>query len=287
MINQLFIKQLSDRNVNQWFKWNFKISCISQINDSKCYKWDEEIRYLSKMYNFKPVYLITVSFDANRRVQIFLISINSEHYHKERLNETIQNNNKLNSVTDGKKLHTEHFFQWIFSAVYLKSRNSYAIFFEKSNSFLPGVIRFRFELICIFHFHFVSKWPVWLCKWTANNRSKNTNNRMKSSIVWDCCHFSKVSYQTHLISCFFFVIVVASLCSMWHFKSWKYFDAYMYLCSVYVVVVDIGVFFSSLDTNGDEYKVNFTNCTSRINVSSHKYTVGGMKVHANNIDPII
>lgn len=84
LLNTWLIKQLSDRNINQWFEWNFKISCISQIYDSKCYKWDEEIGYLSKIYNFKPVHLITVSFDANRRVQNFLISINSEHYHKER-----------------------------------------------------------------------------------------------------------------------------------------------------------------------------------------------------------
>lgn len=162
LLNTWLIKQLSDRNINQWFEWNFKISCISQIYDSKCYKWDEEIGYLSKIYNFKPVHLITVSFDANRRVQNFLISINSEHYHKERKKETIQNNNKLNSVTDGKKLHTEHFFQWIFSAVYLKLPwfVCYFFFFEKSNSFLPGLIRFRFELICIFRFHFVWKWPV-------------------------------------------------------------------------------------------------------------------------------
>lgn len=38
---------------------------------------------------------------------------------------------------------------------------------------------------------------------------------------------------------------------------------------------------------GDEYKVNFTNCTSQIIVSSHKYTVSDTKVHANNKDPII
>lgn len=71
LLNTWLIKQLSDKNINQRFEWNFKISCISQIYDSKCYKWDEEIGYLSKIYNSKPVHLITVSFDANRWVQIY------------------------------------------------------------------------------------------------------------------------------------------------------------------------------------------------------------------------
>lgn len=117
--------------------------------------------------------------------------------------------------------------------------------------------------------------------------AKNTNNRMKSSIVWDCCHFSKVSYQTHLISCFF-LLSLSLLCVLCDISKVESIFVHMYLCGVYVVV-DIGVFFFLhwMEANGDEYKVNFTNCTSRINVSSHKYTVGGMEVHANNIDPII
>lgn len=88
----------------------------------------------------------------------------------------------------------------------------------------------------------------------------------------------------HTLFRVFFVIVVASL---WHFKSWKYFHAYVFVWCVCCCWYWSVFFSSSLDANGDEYKVNFTNCTSRINVSSHKYTVGGMKVHANNIDPII
>lgn len=116
--------------------------------------------------------------------------------------------------------------------------------------------------------------------------AKNTNNRMKSSIVWDCCHFSKVSYQTHLISCFFFCYRCRFSVFFVTFQKLKVFSC-ICICVVCMLLLILECFFSSLDANGDEYKVNFTNCTSRINVSSHKYTVGGMKVHANNIDPII